>query len=287
MSTTIKGVVTSSSGASGGFSSRSSVNDWRTSETPSDLLFAVDTWHDFESFSGRAAIYESMGAAAPLNLDYVISRIDVNLDEHIQVSEHVGDTFGIICFGKAPLQVNFSGTLIDTQKTYGKQYLIDAYKNKLRLFAVSRTGLIPKVQFGNHCLCGPFISMRVTEQSQSEDTLVVILTMLVTQYIATDPNAEQIVFDYTHGVEEAANTGLSASIVNTSSQEVSERDNQVSNQKIDSLQPAAAKTDSVKPATQSSPPHSTPTQKAQAPAAKQQTPDYSQANRKFWQESTC
>jgi len=156
-------------------------NDWRDGVDPSDLLYAMNSYYSKEDFSGRAAIYESATATKPLNIDLIVTNVDLNLDEHIQVSEHIGDTFGIICFGKAPLQVTYSCILPDTQRTYGKQYLIDAYKNKLRLTAVARTGNIPVMQFATHAIKGPFISLRVTERSSSEDTLIVIMTMFVTE----------------------------------------------------------------------------------------------------------
>ena len=161
--------------------STASISDWRNSTTPSDLLFALDSYWSKDDFTGRAAIYEDENTVQALNIDLVITNVDLTLDEHIQISEYVGDNFGIVCFGKAPLQVTFTATLPDTQLTYGKQYLVDAYKNKLRLSAVARTGKIPVVQFATHYIQGPFISLRITESSQSEDTFVVIMTMIVTQ----------------------------------------------------------------------------------------------------------
>lgn len=174
--------------------------DWRRNDEPSDLLFARDSQWSYETFEGRAAIYESAEAAAPLNIDLFIHNVDIRLEEHIQVSTHVGETFGIMCFGKSPLRVTFSGILADTQLNYGKLYLVDAYKNKLRLGAVARRGKIPVVVFGTHALQGPFIGMQIRESSTSEDTVTVVITMLLTA-LQIVGEGEPLLFDYVHGVE--------------------------------------------------------------------------------------
>ena len=177
--------------------------DWRDLRTPSDTLFANNSFYSIDDFSGRVAIYEDATATVPLTIDLMVRDINFNLDENIQVTNHVSDTFGIICFGKSPLRVTFAGILPDTAKTFGKQFLIDCYKNKLRLGAVARTGKVPVVKFGNYSFSGPFISMNVTEKSISEDTIVVILTMIVTAYQIQNDEG-QLLFDYIHGVEEEA-----------------------------------------------------------------------------------
>jgi len=178
-------------------------NDWRDLRTPSDTLFANNSFYSIEDFSGRVAIYEDAAATVPLNIDLIVNDINFHIDENIQITNHVSDTFGIICFGKSPLRVTFGGILPDTNKTFGKQFLIDYYKNKLRLGAVARTGKIPVVKFGNYFFSGPFISMNITEKSLSEDTIVVILSMIVTAYQIQNEDG-QLLFDYIHGVEEEA-----------------------------------------------------------------------------------
>jgi hypothetical protein len=264
----------------------SAANDWRKEDSPSDLLFALDTYYSFENFTGRAAIYDDATAESPLDIDYIITNIDLNLDEHIQVSEHVGNSFGVICFGKAPLQVTFSGVLADTQKTFGKRFLIDAYKNKLRLGAVARTGIIPVVKFGNHALHGPFISMRITENSMSEDTLTVIMTMFVTemQVIGED---EPIVFDYVHGVESETNSAMMARSSETrmeSGNDTEVATQQTAGEKLGSTSQAAnAESTGAKQLGETSggtakPPHAKPSAKS-ASSPQGATPDYQKMSR--------
>lgn len=174
--------------------------DWRRDGEPSDLLFARDSQYSYETFEGRAAIYESADSQLPLDIDLFIRSIDIRLEEHIQVATHVGETFGVMCFGKSPLRVTFSGILADTQVNYGKLYLVDAYKNKLRLGAVARRGKIPVVEFGAHALQGPFIGMQISESSTSEDTITVVITMLLTA-LQVVGEGKPLLFDYAHGVE--------------------------------------------------------------------------------------
>lgn len=174
--------------------------DWRKQDSPSDLLFAKDSQYGYDTFDGRAAIYESAEADEPLEIDLFIRSIDIRLEEHIQVSNHIGETFGIMCFGKAPLKVAFSAVLADTQINYGKMYLVDAYKNKLRLGAVARRGKIPVVVFGAHALQGPFLSMQISESASSEDTIIVVFKMLLTA-LQIVGDGEPLYFDYTHGFE--------------------------------------------------------------------------------------
>ena len=182
---------------------------WRENGDPADQLFALDSFFSKDDFSKRAAIYEQASEVEPLKIDYIIQGIDVLMDEHIQVTEHVSDTFGIVCFGKAPLRVTYTGVLADTDITYGKQYLIDAYKNKLRLGAVSRTGKVPAVKFANYVIEGPFIKMHITETTASECILTVIMTMIVTSYQITG-EGKSVVFDYIHGVEDETNSAMMA-----------------------------------------------------------------------------
>lgn len=174
--------------------------DWRRNDEPSDLLFARDSQYSYETLEGHAAIYESADSPLPLNIDLFIRNIDIRLEEHIQVTTHVGETFGIMCFGKSPLRVTFSGILADTPVNYGKLYLVDAYKNKLRLGAVARRGKIPVVVFGTHALQGPFIGMQISESSTSEDTITVVITMLLTA-LQIAGEGSPLLFDYVHGVE--------------------------------------------------------------------------------------
>lgn len=234
-------------------------HDWRKDGDPSDLLFALDSQYSYDTFEGRAAIYESADSPLPLDIDLFIRNIEIRLEEHIQVSTHVGETFGIMCFGKAPLRVNFSGILADTQKNFGKLYLVDAYKNKLRLGAVARRGKIPVIVFGTHALQGPFIGMQISENSASEDTITVVITMLLTALQITGEGAP-LLFDYAHGVESDNPTDFIGNPLGLTEEDINKpSDPQVSVNPSSSEagQSATAKqAASENPAPQSAPPYS-------------------------------
>lgn len=158
--------------------------DWRKEDEPSDNLWAVNSVWTYDDYKGRARFYEDSTLKNPLDLDLIITHIDIPLDEKIQISPHIGDSFGFVPFGKSPLQVAISALLIDIPKNFGKQWLIDHYKNRLRLSAVARTGKIPVLVYATHMLQGPLISMRITEDAKSEDTITVNLGMLAVAYEA-------------------------------------------------------------------------------------------------------
>ena len=174
--------------------------DWRTQEYPSDILTALVSLYGKEDWSLRATISASAMDSAPQDIDMVIQNISINIQEHIQIQDQVGDSFGLACFGKSPLVATISGVLIDTHVNFGKQFLIDAYKNKLRISAAARTGRIPTVRFLDSILRGPFIDMRVSEDINSEDTIIVVFSMLVMSLTTFGVHGLQT-FDYVHGDE--------------------------------------------------------------------------------------
>ncbi len=248
-------------------------DQWRDGADPSDLLFALDSQYSYYDFQGRAAFYEDAKATSPLPMDLFITAIDANLEEYIQSAPHVADSFGIVCFGKAPMRLNISARLADTQLTHGKQYLIDAYKNKLRLGACARTGKIPVLVCGSYAWQGPLVSMRLTESSQSEDTLVATLEMIVTGMQVTGQEGG-LYFDFVHGSEEPAGLNLAEK------EQVADAESKVVEEKLTNTakaEPSTAQAEAA-PAPAAKPPHASPTPTAQAQAGA--TPDYAAASRK-------
>lgn len=255
---------------------------WRTEEIPEELLFAIDSWYSYDDFNKATRIY----AGDPLEIDIFINNINLILEEHIQLSDHVADTFSVTCFGKAPTQVQYSGRLVDTFQNYGKLYLIDAWKNKLRLGAVARTGVVPHVLFGTHAIEGPFVSMRLNQTSDSADTLVVILTQLVTKITITGEKTP-LVFDFTRGVETVSDD---AHLV-AKARELALKKKKAEEKKDEEVKPAeqpaeqkaeqstTPKTEQPKPTKPDKPPYQEP---APAPTIKPEAPPPFLAN-----QSTC
>lgn len=174
--------------------------DWRRPTTPEDTLSALDSLYSPDDFSGRAALYESATATTPLEIDLFVQNIQFNLEEHIQLFQYVGDIFGAVCFGKKPLHMTASCVLADGPENYGKQYLVDCYKNRLRLSAVARTGNVPVLRCLDSTYSGPIVGMQLSESSTQEDVLIVTFTMLVL-YLNVAHDGSLVTFDYLHGTD--------------------------------------------------------------------------------------
>jgi len=177
-----------------------SQKDWRSASVYTDSFSALDSLSSYDDFSGRAALYQSQAAASPLEIDLLVQNISFTLAEHIQVTPHIGNTFGAIAFGKAPMQATVSCALADPGTNFGKQYLVDAYKNRLRLEAVAKSGAVPVLRFENGMLRGPLLSLRVSEQSTQEDLVTVVFVLFVLSFSLVR-GGNSIVFDYVHGTE--------------------------------------------------------------------------------------
>lgn len=178
-------------------------NDWRTT-SKDDSLAALDSLWSYDNFENRAAWYASLDEATPVSLDLLVQNIDFTLGEHVQVQPHVGETFGHIAFGKAPLTATVTCVLVDTPVNYSKQHLVDLYKNTLRLTAVALRRTTPVLRGVNTFLQGPCVSMRITEtSSQPQDVIAVVFEILVMRVIVVK-NGAVVNFDYVHGVESSA-----------------------------------------------------------------------------------
>lgn len=172
--------------------------DWRTQDVPDGSLFALDSYYSYDDFSGRVRIVYD--GEVP-GLDLFINNVQIMAEEIIQKNEHVSDVFSVTCFGKSPMRVVYTGRLADYQRNYGKNAMINIWKNRIRLAAVARRGILPLVLFNGHILEGPFISLRITENSTSADTLIIVLTQLVTR-LQIYADKEPVIYDYVHAPEE-------------------------------------------------------------------------------------
>ena len=184
-----------------GFTGGSEVSSWRSrSPIVEDRLWAVDSLYGSDDFSNRAILQDTPNRNGSLKIDLLIQNVHFTMNEHIMHTAHIGETFSAVPFGKAPLELQAQAVLADTQITYGKQFLIDAYKNKLRLSAAARTGNTPALFYLNSMVLGPLVSMRVTESSNSADTCLVTFSMLVELYLVYGEDGP-LVFDYRHATE--------------------------------------------------------------------------------------
>lgn len=164
---------------------------------PSDTLYAYGSYYSKDDFSGRAVLGV---AGVPAMVDLFIQDIALSPAEHIQLDKHMGNTFSIVAFGKAPLVATLSGVLVDTPITCGRAALTELYIGALRLEAVARSGLLPTLAFLNAVLHGPLVSLGLEESAASEDTLRVSMDMLVFTLQAAGAGTS-VLLDYAHGME--------------------------------------------------------------------------------------
>lgn len=170
----------------------------KTSQEISDSLIATGSITSKEDFTGRAMFYASVRETKPIPVDLVIHEVDFNIAEYLQVSPYIGSFFGAKALGWQPMIANISATLPDSDFNYGKEYLMDAYRNVLRLEAVSRTGQVPVLKCLNSALAGPVIAMSVSENTEMDDVVTVNLSMLVMLLSLTSGDSV-ITVDYLHG----------------------------------------------------------------------------------------
>lgn len=188
-----------------------SVTGWRSrSGISTDVLYAIDTLESVEDFSDRAAIYSSVTASEPFNLDLMFQSIDYNFAEHNQVVPQIGQSFSAYFFGKTNMQVATSVFLIDTGVNYDKTYLMDTYRNYLRLEAVARRGVAPVLILPNAALTFACNSMSIQQTANMEGFLTLSMSLIVIQAVFMS-DSYTIQLDYRHGVETATTTTTSSS----------------------------------------------------------------------------
>lgn len=158
-------------------------------------------------FSGRARI---IAHYKELDIDLVLTSMDLTLADHLQVEAHQGDTYSTLVFGKSPAQATCTGVLPETPDNYGRVNMANAYKNILRLYAVSRSGEVPVLRVKGIDIYGPWTTLTMTDRSDSEDTVDVTFTIAVTKIQAVG-DTNFVMADYENG-EHLEAFGVGASI---------------------------------------------------------------------------
>lgn len=178
-----------------------------TEVDPSDYYTALTTYYtpDFSSVAKFIILDGDKGVGTQttgqeLNLDLLIQNVAASFGEHNHILPYIGDYFGIHYYGKAPLFVQITGTLVDSTTNYNKSYLISLYKNTLRLKAVAKTKICPCLVLPGMSLQGPLLSMTVSESSEAQDTVHLAFKMLVLRLFAFSSgsfSASQALYDFT------------------------------------------------------------------------------------------
>ena len=173
---------------------------------PSDYYTATQTYFasDFSSIA-KFVILDSDKSAeeakegGSLDVDLMVNNVSFSLAEHNSLHPYLGDMFGVHYYGKSPVTADISAMLIDTENNFSKPYLLQLYKNKLRVRAVAKTKVCPCLVFPGITLQGPLVSMSLVENSESPDTVAVVFRMIVIRLMTTGQEGEQAVFDVSGG----------------------------------------------------------------------------------------
>ena len=178
---------------------------------PSDYYTCIDTYfkEDFTQVCKFVLLDGDMDASNALSgkdlkLDMVTQRVTIPIGEHHKIDQHIGDTFSVHYYGRAPLVVNLQGVLIDSTDSYGKPHLIQLYRDVLRVKAVARSGIAPVVVFPGIAIQGAVTGMTITEDSETQVGILVSINMLVLRLLGNAPDNEgtkSVMYDYTIGAD--------------------------------------------------------------------------------------
>jgi hypothetical protein len=175
------------------------------STLPADPLRAFDLWNlrsysSPDDFSGRAALFADSHSSIPLNVDIIIQSVSFRLEEHLQVTPHIGDTFDFFAHGKAPAVADVTALLAESPDCRGKQSLMPLYYQRLRMSAAARTGNLPVLEYLGARIQGPWTALRVIGAAAQEDMVNVQFSILVLKAVFADATGS-VTLDYSLGSE--------------------------------------------------------------------------------------
>ena len=152
-------------------------------------------------FSGPARVVAPQPEGSfseAITVDLIIENVQYAVSEHQQTENYQGNIYGSLYFGTAPVRVDVSAFLPDTASNQGKQHLMALYRNWLRLTAVAHTELVPWLLAKSCVFFGPWINLRITERSHTEDLLTVNFSLLATKVVMMG-DGKEVTLDYTSG----------------------------------------------------------------------------------------
>ena len=114
-----------------------------------------------------------------INLDLIIDNTVFVYSEFDQVTPHVGDTFSHNFFGKKPVVLNVSATLMDSQLSMGKTVLMELYRWVFRASRVAKTGIVPCLVFRGCLVQGAMLGIDLREVGTQQDRITVGFSFIV------------------------------------------------------------------------------------------------------------
>ena len=173
---------------------RTMVDDWRVSGIATDIFFAPDTFESLDDFSGRAAFYASAEALEPIHADLLIQDVSFSVAEHLQLESHIGESFGVLALGMAPLTADISSVMPLCEGNPSRVNMLDAYVNRLRVSAVARTGVLPQRRCADAVMGLALTGMRL-----SYDTHMPGAALLNMSAVVFSVHVGTLFWDFEHG----------------------------------------------------------------------------------------
>lgn len=124
-----------------------------------------------------------------LDINLLLTALNKNMADHSQIVSYVGDHFSAHFFGKSPLILNLSFTILDSYEpgthSSDKYIFMWLFTNLFGITGVSRHGIIPCLQVENNTYYIAFLDANVVETADEERVIKVTTKALVFNYIST------------------------------------------------------------------------------------------------------
>jgi len=140
-----------------------------------------------------------------IDLDLLITGANFQYGDFNQLDPHIGDTFSHHFYGKSPITMNISASLIDTAQSIGKTEFMELYTWLFRLRRVARTGISPYISFIGCTAQGAMLGLNVTESSSAQDILNLQFSFLVFNmrvHNSENDGVEEVEINYSTGYDD-------------------------------------------------------------------------------------
>jgi len=118
-------------------------------------------------------------AGGYFTVNLLVTQVTVAQTEKHVITPQLGDKFSAHFFGKSPVVLQASATIINPYNDYHRAGMMAAYQHLFRLRQVALMGVAPNLSFVGCTVPGAMLNLQVTEQANSEGLLQVQFEWLV------------------------------------------------------------------------------------------------------------
>ncbi len=139
-----------------------------------EILQALTTAGTMDSY-----ITDNILVSNLLALDLVFTDITYANTDFSKLEPHIGDTFGLDFYGKAPVILNTQAYLFDLEGNDGKYKFMTLYKELFRLSKIVEYGIVPRLCYLG-CVCkGAMLGVTLSEDATQQDVIRVNMTFML------------------------------------------------------------------------------------------------------------